>query len=289
MGPFNILQCCSRRDEVIGVSSGSARDERARLRGGGAEGSGTAAGCQNVQHRLISLRCHHQESGPEHLRRGRPFAGVRRFGCAVSASSQTFPSLAITLSRPFNCTPAPPSPLTQYHHLTVVGSPLLRLPHLMSQPTRPLIDRRRTSSRDRGVLHSSSRTSSPRHSPAPSPVGSPTHQAGQHMLRSALKHNHVHPEPRAFDEADFNPEAPCQPPAIEVQPATGGSSLPDSGLGPSTSTSGTSLGPQYSRRVGFDTFESGADLEEKGASTGGGTGELRRRRSGWLGESRFGC
>ena len=147
----------------------------------------------------------------------------------------------------------------------------------MSAPARPLIDRRRTSSRDRGVLHHhpSSRNSSPRHSPAPSPVGSPTHQPGSHFpLRSALKHNHVHPEPRAIDcaEVEADPEARCEPPpTVQVQGTGEGSSLPASGLGPQNSSNGT-LGPQYSRRVGFDTFESGADLEEKGASTGGGTG-----------------
>jgi len=34
------------------------------------------------------------------------------------------------------------------------------------------------------------------------------------------------------------------------------------------------LDPSYRRRVGFDTFGAGNDLEGKAVSTGGGTGEL---------------
>lgn len=139
----------------------------------------------------------------------------------------------------------------------------------MSSQPRPLIDRRRTSSRDRGALHhhsSYSRDSSPVHSP----VGSPTNSsAGLQHLRSALKHGHVHPEPREgvdLDETAANAQKPCSPPPRVTSSAGGAAGENGEQSGAAASA------PQYSRRVGFDTFDSGADLEEKGGSTGGGTG-----------------
>lgn len=158
--------------------------------------------------------------------------------------------------------PRPPLTLSSLiFHL--VSAPL----QMAAQPVRPLIDRRRTSSRDRGALHSYSNHSSP----VNSPVGSPTNPGEMH-LRSALKHGHVHPEPREgidLDQTAANPQAPCSPPAAKTGVTTT-SELPSSGLQQGNQSNGTL--PQYSRRVGFDTFDSGADLEEKGGSTGGGTG-----------------
>ncbi|ORY59016.1 hypothetical protein BCR35DRAFT_309335 [Leucosporidium creatinivorum] len=133
----------------------------------------------------------------------------------------------------------------------------------MSHPPRPLIDRRRTSSRDRGALHSYSHS----------------RDSGMH-LRSALKHGHIHPEPREgvdLEETASNPQAPCSPPPAVAEGdrrgvTTSDLSLPSSGLQPQQGNQSNGSLPQYSRRVGFDTFDSGADLEEKGGSTGGGTG-----------------
>ncbi|KAM0790299.1 hypothetical protein ACM66B_005600 [Microbotryomycetes sp. NB124-2] len=147
-------------------------------------------------------------------------------------------------------------------------------------PARPLIDRRRSSSRDRGGhgLH----------------VGSPPSSSSMSAagLRSALKHNHVHPEPR--DDSQLND--PCwRPPHtssqhVPVHPAdaatttTSSSSTSMSRQSSATvannnaTTSSLSLtGPSttttsYTRKVGFDTFSSGRDLDDKGQSTGGGTG-----------------
>lgn len=54
--------------------------------------------------------------------------------------------------------------------------------------------------------------------------------------------------------------------------------LPESGLGPQKDHGhgGGQNGTQYSRRVGFDTFQGGLDLEGKEETTGGGTGTFVR-------------
>ncbi|KAK4049796.1 hypothetical protein OIV83_003852 [Microbotryomycetes sp. JL201] len=141
-------------------------------------------------------------------------------------------------------------------------------------PQRPLIDRRRSSSRERSHVVLGSPPSGP-----------------QHHLRSALKHNHVHPDPR--DDSQLN--NPCWRPPTNFHHAQQPQAAPDStaatasssttsmsrqsshtGLTQTNNTqSSLSLGQNataYTRKVGFDTFTSGRDLDDKGQSTGGGTG-----------------
>jgi hypothetical protein len=124
--------------------------------------------------------------------------------------------------------------------------PLPSLPHFpMSDPT-PLIDRRRSTSKDR-LPHSSHPASNPS-SPFGSPIASPP-------LKSALRH---YPDPftsvRPSDADEHHVVVPMElpPPVTSDSPA---------------------LASTYSRRVGFDTFVAGASLEALGSATGGGTGE----------------
>ncbi|GAA6019825.1 hypothetical protein JCM11491_000285 [Sporobolomyces phaffii] len=160
-------------------------------------------------------------------------------------------------------------------------------PPPVAAPVRPLVDRRRSSSRERGVLHrASSSQSSNGFAPTASGDSTPP------VLRPALK---------------WNPQQLQQPSVhqIRVEPPTPAASSPVRELGspvtaePDTprgrrSSEGASgvrdarkrlsdvslageskemeLNPSYRRRVGFDTFGAGTDLEGKAKATGGGTG-----------------
>lgn len=124
---------------------------------------------------------------------------------------------------------------------------------------RPLIDRARPS-----YNHTYSRSSSPLTSPSITPHGSP-------LLKSVLKH-HPSDGPTPLHLGD---------PAFDLDEEhfanghrKGGGSRRGSNVSVSGSGAGAELGSIYSRRVGFDTFESGVDLAETGSTTGGGTGEL---------------
>ena len=143
-----------------------------------------------------------------------------------------------------------------------------------SSSPRPLIDiGRRSSSRDGGLLRStaSSRHSTPSHSPFGSPVNSPP-------LRSAMK---ARSSPSIADAAKTGFDLSNE--SVSTLDVSGdgdddrgrkgavAAALPASGLMAATASSG-SLGSMYSRRVGFDTFNSGVELDQTGSSTGGGTG-----------------
>ncbi|GAA6033803.1 hypothetical protein JCM8097_000349 [Rhodosporidiobolus ruineniae] len=163
---------------------------------------------------------------------------------------------------------------------------------------RPLIDRRRSSSRDRGVLlRSSGGALSSRGSPTASPVGSPPSNPTSPLQRGILK-QHVHPadQPPSPGGARGSPapgagggglEASVSNLSLEAGSAggsdgdvtlvdgSGGSARPSvDSTNPSSSTADGSshTQPQFRRRVGFDTFEAGNDLEGVTKATGGGTG-----------------
>ncbi|GAA5853685.1 hypothetical protein JCM3766R1_000590 [Sporobolomyces carnicolor] len=153
-------------------------------------------------------------------------------------------------------------------------------PPPVAAPVRPLVDRRRSSSRERGVLH---RASSSQSSNGLTGTG----EGAPPALRPALK---------------WNSHAQQPPHQIRVEPPTPAASSPAKELGSPVSAdqdtprgrrssdggvsaarkrlSGTSLAeskemelnPSYRRRVGFDTFGAGTDLEGKAKATGGGTG-----------------
>lgn len=156
-------------------------------------------------------------------------------------------------------------------------------PPPIAAPVRPLVDRRRSSSRERGVLHrQSSSQSSATLQHSLSEGGAPQ------GLRPALKWNTQSPTPPQH-QINIEPPTPAaNSPAKDADPlqqdgyasfrprrASGGSmgkmkkSLSEVSL---TSKDGR-LDPSYRRRVGFDTFGAGNDLEGKAVSTGGGTGE----------------
>ncbi|KAL8290551.1 hypothetical protein RQP46_002809 [Phenoliferia psychrophenolica] len=87
-------------------------------------------------------------------------------------------------------------------------------------------------------------------------------------LRSAMKPRHS----PSNSGIVLNPDELRQlEDAEEEQRGRSIAGLKDSGLGEQTA-SGASVSSVYSRRVGFDTFESGAELESTGSQTGGGTG-----------------
>ncbi len=170
----------------------------------------------------------------------------------------------------------------------------------MSGPQRPLIDRRRSSSRDRVTLSrlspSTSRPTSTSHlQPADNPNLSrasstatsadssapPTPTTlgpnGQ-PLKSVLKHNHVHPEPKsdsAVDDDTTSVAGASEATTLVDAPAGSGTELGPAGgeVGHRRTMSNASAGTgaQYRRRVGFDTMVSGRELEDKGINTGGGT------------------
>jgi hypothetical protein len=118
--------------------------------------------------------------------------------------------------------------------------------------------RQRSSSRSRRGQHPASRPGSPTNS---SVVTSP-----QLPLKSALKHNHVHPEPRSdYDELE---QAACDPTFNE-----GDFKTPSSPVLAVASSIDVPPSKPFQRKVGFDTLISGRDLDDKGASTGGGTGQ----------------
>lgn len=125
----------------------------------------------------------------------------------------------------------------------------------MAANHRPLIDRQRSSSRE---THTRSHPASQPPSPFGSPVGSPP-------LRSALKQHTGNAE----SDTGFSLHHPA---AREAGKLTEGGVL---SLPPASTNSG-GLGSMYSRRVGFDTFDSGVTLESTGSNTGGGTGALAR-------------
>jgi len=109
----------------------------------------------------------------------------------------------------------------------------------------------------------------------------------------------------------WNTQQSAPPHQIRVEPPTPAASSPAKELGSPTTTeqdtprgrrssdggvgatrkrlSGVSLAeskemelnPSYRRRVGFDTFGAGTDLEGKAKATGGGTGKFSTRFVGW--------
>ncbi|GAA5934238.1 universal stress protein [Sporobolomyces koalae] len=153
-------------------------------------------------------------------------------------------------------------------------------PPPIGAPVRPLVDRRRSSSRERGVLH--------RQSSSQSSNGLP--DGFNHTLRSALKWT---PSPtsqqqQAQQEIRIEPPTPAASSPVQETPPAG---IDDSPRGRRSSEgavrearkslSDVSLTPEsremepnpsYRRRVGFDTFGAGTDLEGKAKATGGGTG-----------------
>ncbi|GAA5903263.1 hypothetical protein JCM6882_008121 [Rhodosporidiobolus microsporus] len=192
------------------------------------------------------------------------------------------------------------------------------------QLTRPLIDRRRSSSRDRNALHRPSLSRGG--SPTASPVGSPP-AASPSPLQSILKHPHVHPSDLSASQLnvaggggrDSGPASPL-PEGVRDSPVgglegsvstlslasrsagggadagtetsgsasasgfgtagenssrtsfeSGGTTLASSAAG-GAGGAGAGQAPQFRRRVGFDTFDAGNELEGKAKATGGGTG-----------------
>lgn len=138
----------------------------------------------------------------------------------------------------------------------------------MSSPVsvRPSLgDRQRSSSRSRRSVHPASRPGSP------TGTGHYAAPTSTLPLKSALKKDHVHPEPRSdYDELE---SAACDTNSTAVEfkipssPVLAVASSIDGHSGASHSE------PRpFQRKVGFDTLTSGRDLEDKGASTGGGTG-----------------
>ena len=172
----------------------------------------------------------------------------------------------------------------------------------MSAPQRPLIDRRRSSSRDRVSfsrlspatsrpsssqnLHPADNAALSRASPTgpssaePSGSSTPTAVGPNGLpLKSVLKHGHVHPEPKPDPDEDDDTgssAAGASDAATLVDGAAPGGSelgLPSGVAGHHRTGSNASAGTgaQYRRRVGFDTMVSGRELEDKGINTGGGT------------------
>ncbi|GAA5960458.1 hypothetical protein JCM21900_003603 [Sporobolomyces salmonicolor] len=141
--------------------------------------------------------------------------------------------------------------------------------------SRPLIDRRRSSSRERGLLLRPSTSGCSRMvSPPTSPVGSPP-------LRSVLKHHPPHQirvDPPTAASSPMKEAAGSDGIAWAVSASTPMSNLSlqetpvPAGNVMEPSASNASMGAQFRRRVGFDTFGAGNDLEGKVKGTGGGTG-----------------
>lgn len=145
----------------------------------------------------------------------------------------------------------------------------------MSSPvaTRPSFFERRSSSQSR---RSRSTTRQPHPASGPSsPVGSPPSHStplsssSSHLaLKSALKHNHVHPEPRGIPRDDDGDDGgdgdECWRPTSPVLASVDSSDPTQQQQQP------------FQRKVGFDTLIAGIDLDDKGASTGGGTGQSSR-------------
>ncbi|KAM0749385.1 adenine nucleotide alpha hydrolases-like protein [Meredithblackwellia eburnea MCA 4105] len=143
---------------------------------------------------------------------------------------------------------------------------------------RPLIDitRHRSSSRDPHVRTGSSSSIPGTGGGSTSPYGSPKESGfmvGSPPLRSALKQPRLSPGGTTIAGS-----------AVSLGSGTSGEegergregqpSLTKLDLGfPKKEDTGSGGGKSlYSRRVGFDTFESGVELDEKGSNTGGGTG-----------------
>ncbi|GJN92914.1 hypothetical protein Rhopal_005956-T1 [Rhodotorula paludigena] len=154
----------------------------------------------------------------------------------------------------------------------------------MSAP-RPLIDRRRSSSRGRSGPVSP--LSSPGGSPLLSPVGSPPGGSGgarQGILKQRQHPAEQHERGRAragvegsvseLSLADSRATGTSDANTLAGRPSTSSretrASTPASSVAPTTA--GGAAAPQYRRRVAFDSFEAGRELEGKPKTTGGGTG-----------------
>ncbi|BGP50075.1 hypothetical protein JCM10450v2_005984 [Rhodotorula kratochvilovae] len=151
----------------------------------------------------------------------------------------------------------------------------------MTTPARPLVDRRRSSSRERGALvrptlspsHSSASMSALA-SPLASPVGSPP------ALQSILKRHPAEQDdrsaPKVGDSISTLSLGPAGGASASVTTVGGSSatSLTEGSDGRATPASGAGgvRGAQFKRRVGFDTWGAGEELEGKAKATGGGTG-----------------
>ncbi|GAA5967331.1 hypothetical protein JCM3765_005603 [Sporobolomyces pararoseus] len=163
-----------------------------------------------------------------------------------------------------------------------MSAPVTNAPPPVAAPVRPLVDRRRSSSRERGVLHRASSSQSSNTLPGNGDGAPPA-------LRPALKWNTTH-QPQAPHQIRVEPPTPAtSSPAKELgSPATPtdqdtprGRRSSDGGVGATrkrlsqtslTDSKEMELNPSYRRRVGFDTFGAGTDLEGKAKATGGGTG-----------------
>lgn len=220
------------------------------------------------------------------MRDSRESARARRSGSTLSSSR-----LRLDAARPIGCGA---EPVGWRLSGTTARPPRLVLPSAYTStytnhqgmfiPERPLIDRRRSSSRDRVSLGSQQRSrpssahpadsqqSSTRASSAePSGTSTPVLLPSGQPLKSALKpSSHVHPPPRPDedDEAD-SANAPASSDSLTIIEDMEG---PEPGKSKHVRTgSSSSTGAAYRRRVGFDTMISGTELEEKGVNLGGGT------------------
>ncbi|GAA6050609.1 hypothetical protein JCM3770_001486 [Rhodotorula araucariae] len=147
----------------------------------------------------------------------------------------------------------------------------------MKATDRPLVDRRRSSSRERGAL--ARPTLSPSHSsasmsavtsPVTSPVGSPP------ALQSILKRHPAEQDDRAggasISTLSLGPADASQS-TTTVGDSSVAASFAETSDGRVTPASvGGTRGAQFKRRVGFDTWGAGEELEGKTKATGGGTG-----------------
>ncbi|GAA5903008.1 hypothetical protein JCM8208_000428 [Rhodotorula glutinis] len=162
----------------------------------------------------------------------------------------------------------------------------------MAPSARPLVDRQRSTSRERGLLvrptlsSSNSLSSLGPTSPISSPVGSPP------ALHSILKHHPAEDEDaRGRGGAPRGGAAAAGGGTVEgslSSLALGGgsantsttavdgsertSATGDSGARTPASGNGGARGTQFKRRVGFDTWGAGEELADKAKATGGGTG-----------------
>ncbi|GAA6063215.1 hypothetical protein JCM10212_002437 [Sporobolomyces blumeae] len=165
-------------------------------------------------------------------------------------------------------------------------------PPPISIPQRPLVDRRRSSSRERGALHRpySSQGGSAGSSKVFSPPQSPSTDMPPPALKPALRNmaaTPVHsirvepPTPAANSPvADEDPiaadgAARGRKPRFGSFSSQGSDKVDQVTRGVNDVSIGSKdmeLSPSYRRRVGFDTFGAGTDLEGKAKATGGGTG-----------------
>lgn len=213
-----------------------------------------------------------------HARPLRVSRSAVRAALAVPPSSPTAPSASSPHAAPSPSRASPDSPR---------ASPALH----MASSARPLVDRQRSTSRERGLLvrpslsSSNSLSSLGPTSPISSPVGSPP------ALHSILKHHPAEDEdargrgsaPRGGAAGGGTVEGSLSSLALggvsaststtAVDGSERTSATGDSGARTPASASGAGgKSTQFKRRVGFDTWGAGEELADKAKATGGGTG-----------------